>query len=517
MEVVDFRFCFMKSLYHRTMTARSALRTALSQPEFILSSEIEIKLDLSTEAANAVLGSDLLGKPDKVLNQKSTYFDTVDRTLWRNGYTLRIRQVGAARTQTVKASGPSRSLFARSEWETPVEGEEPVLDHTSPLVGEFGCDLSLEPVFDVTVERRLWNVEENGSRIEVVIDAGEAKSGDRSSSIREAELELKEGDPSDLFVFARRIDGVAAFRFGILSKAESGFVLIEAQKPAYKAESLHLDRDMTAIAAFQTIATSCLRHFRLNEDALLDKRKPEALHQARVALRRLRSAFSLFKSIVSGDEPVRLNGELRWLATVLGETRNVDVLLSKAQDADLVSKLKAARRDTYKEAIEALNSSRVRALMLDLREWLQCADHLVNSGLVASEIPTAQDFAARVLEKKRKRLKKDGKALSSIDDEHRHEVRKDAKKFRYAAEFFGSLFADKRGASRHKKFLSAMETLQDDLGALNDLATAPHVLEKHGLAEHPARDSVVPHADKQVLIEKAQASLDDVLDTKRFW
>ncbi len=181
-----------------------------------MSSEIEVKLDLSTEAANAVLGSDLLGKPDKVLNQKSTYLDTVDRTLWRNGYTLRIRQVGAARTQTVKARGPSRSLFARSEWETPVEEEEPILDHTSPLIGEFGCDLSLEPVFDVTVERRLWNVEENGSRIEVVIDAGEANSGDRSSPIREAELELNDGDPSDLFVFARRVDGVAAFRFGIL-------------------------------------------------------------------------------------------------------------------------------------------------------------------------------------------------------------------------------------------------------------------------------------------------------------
>lgn len=197
-----------------------------------MSSEIEIKLDLSTEAANTILGSDLLGKPDKVLKQTSTYFDTVDRTLWRNGYTLRIRQVGTVRTQTVKASGPGRSLFARSEWETTVQGEEPVLDHTSPMIGQFGCDLSLEPVFDLSVERQLWNVEENGSRIEVVIDAGEANSGDRSSSIREAELELKDGDPSDLFVFARRIDAVAAFRLGVRSKAERGFVLIEAQKPA---------------------------------------------------------------------------------------------------------------------------------------------------------------------------------------------------------------------------------------------------------------------------------------------
>jgi inorganic triphosphatase YgiF len=385
------------------------------------------------------------------------------------------------------------------------------------MIGQFGCDLSLEPVFDLSVERQLWNVEENGSRIEFVIDAGEANSGDRSSSIREAELELKDGDPSDLFVFARRIDAVAAFRLGVRSKAERGFVLIEAQKPAYKAESLHLGRDMTAVAAFQAIASSCLRHFRLNEDALLEKRRPEALHQVRVALRRLRSAFSLFKPIVSGDEPVRLNGELRWLATVLGEARNVDVLLRKAQDPDLVSKLKAARQETYEEAIEALNSSRARALMLDLHEWLQCTDHLANSGLLASAVPRAQDFAARVLEKKRKRLKKDGKALSTIDDEHRHEVRKDAKKFSYAAEFFRPLFDDKRGARRHKKFLNAMETLQDDLGALNDLATGPCVLEKHGLAGHPDRDSVIPQADKQFLVEKAQASLDDVLDTKRFW
>jgi CHAD domain-containing protein len=62
-----------------------------------------------------------------------------------------------------------------------------------------------------------------------------------------------------------------------------------------------------------------------------------------------------------------------------------------------------------------------------------------------------------------------------------------------------------------------MEALQDDLGALNDLATGHEVLEKHGLAEHPARASVVSHADKEALIEKAQASLDDLLDAKRFW
>jgi CHAD domain-containing protein len=62
-----------------------------------------------------------------------------------------------------------------------------------------------------------------------------------------------------------------------------------------------------------------------------------------------------------------------------------------------------------------------------------------------------------------------------------------------------------------------MEELQDYLGALNDLATGPNVLAQHGLANHPARDSVVSHDDKNALIRMAQSSVDEVIDTKRFW
>ncbi len=476
-----------------------------------MSSETELKIDLSEEALERLVGSHLLGEAGRIIEQRSTYFDTPDRRLWREGCTLRIRKVGEARMQTVKATGPARSLFARSEWETPVNRDEPVVDHTSPLAGEFGSELKLEPVFDVVVERRQWDIEENGSRFEVVVDQGEVVAGDRRSPIREVEVELKDGNPSDLFVFARRIDAVTGFRFGVRSKAERGFALVEAQKLVFKSEPIHLDPDMNAAAAFQAIAVSCVRQFRLNEDVLLQKRNSEALHQARVALRRLRSAFSLFRELIPSDEALRLKEDLRWIAAALGEARNVDVLLAKAEDADLVLKLKSARDVVYRDAIEALNSPRSRALMLGLIEWLWSREY--SSG----DIPGARDFAARALDKLRKRIKKGGQALAKMDDEHRHEVRKDAKKFRYAAEFFASLFDDRRGARRHRKFLAAMELLQDDLGSLNDLATGPDVLQKHGLSDHPAKDSVLSHADKEALIHRAQASVDEVLDTKRFW
>ncbi|MBB4568935.1 CHAD domain-containing protein [Rhizobium leucaenae] len=480
-------------------------------------SEIELKLELSTKAARRLLGFNPLTNPDKVLKQTSTYFDTGDHKLLQKGFTLRVRRTGDVHVQTVKAVGQSQSLFARSEWETPIEGDKPVVDDSSPLKTEFGEELAVSPAFNVEIERRVWTVEENGSRIEVVIDQGSVVSGDRNSAVREAELELKDGNQRDLFVFARKIEAVAPIRFGVRSKAERGFALIEQQKSVFKAEPIHLDQNMHASDAFQTIAASCFRHFRLNEDVLLRQRNAEALHQARVGLRRLRSDFSLFKRMLPGDEPQRLKDEFRWLTGVLGEARNLDVLLAKATDPDLRGRLKDAREAAYDEAVEGLNSSRARALMLDFNEWLRCGEYLSLPETEDVRGLQASEFAEMALDRMRKKLKKHGQVLAKVDDHQRHEARKDAKKLRYAAEFFESLFDDKRGVRRHRRFIGAMEKLQDHLGSLNDLATGPNVLSKHGLTDHPASDSVLSHTDKDASIDDSQVSLDDVLDAKRFW
>ncbi len=79
-------------------------------------------------------------------------------------------------------------------------------------------------------------------------------------------------------------------------------------------------------------------------------------------------------------------------------------------------------------------------------------------------------------------MKKHGRDLANADDGVRHELRKDAKKLRYAAEFFASLFERKGEKRRYKRFVKALQSVQDQLGSLNDLATAPAVLEKLGMA-----------------------------------
>jgi CHAD domain-containing protein len=151
--------------------------------------------------------------------------------------------------------------------------------------------------------------------------------------------------------------------------------------------------------------------------------------------------------------------------------------------------------------------------MLDFNEWLLCGDYAKHPDC---EKPV-EDFAAKALDRMRKKLKQHGRDLSGIDDEHRHEARKDAKKLRYAAEFFAPLFTDKRGLRRYKNFNKAMESLQDRLGALNDLAIGHDVLKKYGIEETPEAQKLIFYADKSQLIDKAQTALDDVLDAKKFW
>jgi inorganic triphosphatase YgiF len=480
--------------------------------------EVELKLEIDHTSFERLVASDLFGEPDEAIEQTSTYFDTSDNSLFAEGFTLRIRSGGDARIQTVKATGPSASIFARSEWETPVAGDTPLVDHKSPLINEFGERAKdVRRKFEVVNERRIWNVTENGSNIEVSLDRGSVRSLYREAPILELELELKDGKSKDLFALARKIEDVVPFRFGVLSKAERGFRLLEAERAVVKADPVELDRGSNTCQAFQTIAHSCFRQFRLNETILRSRRSEEPLHQARVALRRLRSAITLFKPMLQDGEAKRLSAEFRWLAGVLGEARNLDVLLQKAKAGELRDRLTEKRATAYDNVIEALDSSRARALMLDFNEWLHCGDYLTHAASRDLRERPADAFAGEALDKGRKKLKKHGQHLSRVDDEHRHEARKDAKKLRYAAEFCRSLFSDKRSVRRYNRFIGAMEALQDELGALNDLATGPEVLEGHGLQSLPGADDLIVHADKAKLTRRAQDALDDVLDTKRFW
>ena len=483
--------------------------------------EVELKLEVAPadwrklEAIVPAASSD--GAAEHLV---STYFDTPKHALRDAGLSLRVRRQGRVRIQTVKAAGGSAAgLFERREWEHRIKGDRPVLDTASdPLLQILGREVldRIDPIFTTDIHRAHRTVRSADAAIDIALDTGAIRAGDRHESIHEIEIELGTGTPQALFDLARCLDKQVPLRLGVQSKAERGYRLI-AGRPAgaVKAEPIVLDAMGDAGEAFQAIARACLQQFRLNETVLLATGEVEPLHQARVALRRLRSAFSLYRDLLKGDARAELlRGELRWLAVELGKVRNLDVLGARIDDRETRERVAAARTETFRHVRAELASARTRLLMIDLVEWLALGDWRTQPADPALLHRDVIGFAHDLLADRRQRLRQNGRGFARLDAAHRHRVRIAAKKLRYAVEFFWSLYAHGKARRRRKAFLAGLEELQDQLGALNDLATGPALLARLGI------DAELPQADPQTqdcLVRQAAHAFAGFADAKRFW
>lgn len=217
----------------------------------------------------------------------------------------------------------------------------------------------------------------------------------------------------------------------------------------------------------------------------------EPVHQMRVGVRRLRSALSVFRRAMEDEAGAApwldsLADRLKKLAAQLGAARDWDVFLAGtgaeigqafAGDRRIVALVAAAgrRRAAAYAALEAMfNSQDWRNLELDLallptrRPWRACGGPMLAA--------TPADYAARALDRRLKHVLSPGGTLDHLGAEELHEVRKQAKRLRYATEFFAPLFADKPV----RKYLPRLEDLQEALGAVNDTAVAAALMAQLG-------------------------------------
>lgn len=241
---------------------------------------------------------------------------------------------------------------------------------------------------------------------------------------------------------------------------------------AVKSTPVPLDPALRPEEALRSIARSCVAHFCANLAGIDGPHPREYLHQARIALRRLRSALRLVHP--AGSKVNGLRKEIKWLARRLGEARDWDVFMTgigrlvqaradKEETARLL--LVAARRNrtlARKAAREALHSARFQTLRDDLEGWLAspCIPHTEGIAL--------RDFAARALRKRHKRLFRLAAALAHGTQQERHKTRVAAKRLRYIADYFGPLVSPKAA----RRYVRELADLQDALGTLNDVANA---------------------------------------------
>jgi triphosphatase len=508
--------------------------------------EVELKLELPAAAIPQLRKLPLiraLQASAKRSSQVSVYFDTDKHKLRRHGLVLRVRRIGDRYIQTIKAMHNS-NILTRNEWESEIADGQPDLAqaHGTALEDLLTGKLyrKLKPQFETSVRRTLFPLERDGAIIELALDEGTIDTGAASMRLCEIELELERGDKEHLFDVARLLARALPVQLALASKSERGYRLLDGAHGApVKFAAVPLSPDMPTREAFREIGRACLRQIAGNEPAVL-KDDAEGVHQMRVGLRRLRTAISLFSAILEDPQTENIKAELKWLTSELGPARELEVLIARVikpvrqrrsgwDDIPRLSQQFAGQRvAALARAREAIGSERYRLLKIEVSAWLEIGEWLApQDDLVRDRGELAvETFAAEQMSLRRRKLRKRAKSFAELDARRRHKLRIQAKKLRYATDFFGSLFSGKQSDKRRAKFLAALETVQDCLGDLNDIAVHENMISAVGMRHRPtsrkrafAAGLLTGREEARVdaVMAAAQAALDRFAQAKPYW
>jgi len=508
--------------------------------------EVELKLELPPEAVPQFRKLPLVRSIEasaKRLTQVSVYFDTDKQKLRRHGLTLRVRHIGDRYIQTVKAMR-NANILARNEWESEIAGSQPDLAQARDtaldrlLTRKFRRNL--KPQFETRVRRTVFPLERDGAVIALALDEGTIKTGGASMRICEIELELQQGGQEHLFDVARLLARALPLQLGLISKSERGYRLLDgAQTAPVKFTAVALAPDLPTREAFREIGRACLQQIAGNELALL-KDDAEGVHQMRVGLRRLRAAIALFAGLLEDPQTEKIEAELKWLTGELGPARELEVLIARVvkpvkqrrsgwDDIPKLSQQFAGQRAAaLAHARGVIASERYRLLKIEIAAWLETGqwatpqDDLVRD---RGALPV-ETFAAEQLSLGRRKLRKKAKSFAELDARRRHKLRIQAKKLRYATDFFSGLFSGKRAGKRRETFLAALEAVQDSLGDLNDIAVHESIISAAGMRYRPisrkrvfAAGVLTGREDARIdaAMAAAEAALGRFVKAKPYW
>ncbi|MGE7469868.1 CHAD domain-containing protein [Bosea sp. NPDC003192] len=456
--------------------------------------EIELKLAASPEALETLRSADLIARHAR--NQGVTrrldavYYDTPDRLLDRNGLSLRVRRSGKRHVQTLKRSDSGDPLV-RDEWEAALP--DGTLDLALLPLAEIGEPLAslsagqLAPAFATRIRRRLRRLDYAGALIEIAFDDGTIEAGEKSLPVSEVELELKEGEAAALYEFGLAMLDVAPLQVATQSKSARGYGLAFSRLPrAVKAKPVEIGADDNADAAIAAILGNTYKQLLGNLAPVATRSGPEAVHQMRVSLRRLRSALTVLKSEIASPALVPIGQEAKRLGHALGPARNWDVFITQTvpdiedeglEDAGLKVLRKAAephRESSYAAVQERLADPQTSRFLLSFGALIERRGwrNGVASETMAVLAEPADDFAGRILARTHRKALKRGRHFGSLAPEARHQLRLALKKLRYTAEFFLPL----HDGAAARRYLGRLSRLQEALGLANDAATTRHLI-----------------------------------------
>ena len=417
--------------------------------------------------------------PPEAVRLETVYFDTADLRLARWGVSLRHR---AGEGWTLKlppirasADGPAGPLLERDELTFQGGAKRPPPAAVA-VVRAYVRTAELIPVARLsTVRRRVRLLDGSGARLaEVVDDEVSVRDGRRvAARFREIEVEVTGEADGIVAPLVARLRGagagapdptpkhIRALGPRAMESPEVAPLVVEAESPA---------RDVIRSVIAQSVAALLY-----NDPLVRTSGDPEAVHQARVATRKLRSHLRTFGPLLDQEWTEPLRSELGWLALSLGAVRDQEVLLERLRE-----RAKSLPANDLRSALGVLHlleadieGLRKKLLAdLDSTRYVDLLERLVAAAHAPAAMPEADQAASAVLPKLAtdpwRRLRSAVRHLPDTPaDADLHRIRILAKRARYAAEAVAPVVG--AGAAAFARNAAKLQTI---LGEHQDSVTA---------------------------------------------
>ncbi len=220
-----------------------------------------------------------------------------------------------------------------------------------------------------------------------------------------------------------------------------------------------------------------------NRSRVLEATDPEALHDFRVTLRRLRTCLRLSKGCFEPRKSDPILGLLKETADATNALRDQEVLCSILHSLPPLENPSLALQ-RWLQAQEDLR----RGYEKEVRELMVSPAFTKRSGAMETElhldpssIPGESDFSVEFKKECKKLRKALRKSLRSGRPERAlHKLRVESKRVRYSLEEFDFLVPKKR-----KKMAAQCKKIQDALGQWRDMDRTLQVLRRSGIRRFP--------------------------------
>jgi CHAD domain-containing protein len=403
----------------------------------------------------------------------AAYYDTADLALTRAGVSLRRRTGGQDEGWHLKIP----AVDGRDEVQVPLgRATRTPPARLRSIVAGWTAGADLEPVATIATRRTRRHLLGQGRTVLAEFADDEVTGTPEGSAApvvwREWELELVDGGPDLLDAADGLFREADAEPSDVARKIER--VLAERLPPPEDAPKVGVGR--AAGRLVQRRLAEQVAELRLR-DSQVRRGQDEGVHKARVACRRLRTALATFRPLFDREVTDPVRDEIKWAARCLSDARDAKVVRDRLREL-VDDEPRALLRGPVRRRLDATLRTREKAAWAAVHETLSSQryfDLLAALDRLVADPPwtdAADEPAGEVLPR---RARKDWRRLrdrmanaEEIDDPEEqhlelHEVRKDAKRLRYAAETLQPVWGKdaKRLASAARKLTSHLGERQD--------------------------------------------------------